>query len=84
MPLPVEMPIAGVLLDAVPPGGNDGLDLALLQPGERVAIPAMSGIAWVISATWPGVRIKRIGNPNASVSAWILLPTLHGVPARKP
>lgn len=37
-------------------------------------IPSMSGIAWVMSAAWPPVKMKRSGSPKASVGACILHP----------
>lgn len=83
----IEMPVAGALLKPVAPGRNHRLNLTRLQPCQkRVGVIALVGQQrrrtdplqerdrlGDIGRLAP-VKMKRIGRPNASVSAWILQP----------
>ena len=80
--LPV-MPTAIVsLFLSVGLGRNDGLDPFFLKPSQKcvgvIALsakqacadrPSISGLAWVIAAACPSVRINFSGNPSASATA---------------
>ena len=82
MALPVHVPVTASLHFAVGFGWNHCRDVTLYKPVEQgiglnplsarsalVLIPCIRGVAWVMSAAWPPVKIKRTGKPSASISA---------------